>query len=191
MAGASFAQPPQVPEEWRDVVGYEGLYAVSNLGRFKRLARTIVDRTPSGTMRTRVYPERIRKPSIMRKRGGYLYVSLRKNGKIATRCVHLLVAEAFIGPRPPGAHTCHRNGDPTDAHAVNLRYDTPRGNAMDKVPHGTHRRGERSSTSKLTEDDVRFIRGSELGEKELASIFGVSRSLIGLIKRRQRWGWLI
>ena len=33
---------PLPDEEWRDVVGYEGLYQVSNLGRVKSLSRRIV-----------------------------------------------------------------------------------------------------------------------------------------------------
>ena len=65
-------------EYWKPVVGYEGLYEVSNWGRVKSL---------------KFGKERILKQSI---RHGYYIVSLWKNGKGKTYSVHRLVAEAFI-----------------------------------------------------------------------------------------------
>jgi hypothetical protein len=35
-----------------------------------------------------------------------------------------LMAEAFLGPRPPGMMICHRDGDRGNNHATNLRYGT-------------------------------------------------------------------
>ena len=45
-------------EEWRDVVGYEGLYQVSSEGRVKSLERTYIDKIG----RERYVKERILKP---------------------------------------------------------------------------------------------------------------------------------
>lgn len=72
-------------EIWRNVVGYEGLYQVSNFGRVKSLVR--VDRFG------RRVPERILKPA--KDKDGYLLVALWKDGKGKTSKVHRLVAEAF------------------------------------------------------------------------------------------------
>ena len=67
-------------EEWKDVVGYEGLYQVSNFGNIKSLFR---------------YKRQL-KPVI---RNGYESVKLCKNKNAKFVSVHRVVAEAFI-PNP-------------------------------------------------------------------------------------------
>jgi len=93
-------------EVWRDVVGYEGLYLVSNLGRVKRDAHVL-------------------RPSPVT--GGYLRVDLNKGGRKA-RLIHCLVAEAFIGPCPEGMEVNHIKAEPGNNAASNLEYLTPTGN---------------------------------------------------------------
>lgn len=68
---------------------------------------------------------------------GYLRVSLQLDGRTYSRTVHALVAEAFLGARPPGAQVCHNDGNPANNVLANLRYDTPAGNAADRKLHGT------------------------------------------------------
>lgn len=73
-------------EEWKPVVGYEGLYEVSNLGRVKSLPR-------NGTIKT----ERI---LTQTNNGyGYLQVGLRNNG-LKSKLIHRLVADAFLNYVP-------------------------------------------------------------------------------------------
>ena len=76
-------------EEWRPVVGYEGLYEVSNMGRVKSLERTVWN--GKGYFKT---SERILKPG--KDKGGYLQVCLCKDGKDKWCAVHRLVATAFL-----------------------------------------------------------------------------------------------
>ena len=76
-------------EIWKPVVGYEGLYEVSNLGRVKSLSR--IDSIG------RKIKERILSQGKCKQ--GYLTVSLCKNGKPNSYYVHRLVAQAFI-PNP-------------------------------------------------------------------------------------------
>lgn len=80
-----------VGEIWKDVIGYEGKYMVSNLGRVKSLERTC--KRSYGYIR--IVPEIILKQT--KRTDGYRDVALRKNGKRITKTVHRLVLEAFRG----------------------------------------------------------------------------------------------
>lgn len=77
-------------EIWKDVIGYEEQYQVSNLGNIRSKDRTIVDCL--GRKRT-LKSQKIR---IQTSRIGYKQVLLHKDGKTKTCLVHRLVAEAFI-----------------------------------------------------------------------------------------------
>lgn len=70
-------------EEWRPVVGYEGLYEVSNLGR----VRSLNYKKKKGNIQ-------ILTPSLNKQ--GYLKLHLVKEKKVTTRPIHRLVAETFI-----------------------------------------------------------------------------------------------
>ncbi len=76
-------------EIWKDVVGFEGLYKVSNKGNVYSVERI--------SLQGRKIGGRILKPSP--NSGGYLLVGLCKNGKIKKKYMHRLVAEAFL-PNP-------------------------------------------------------------------------------------------
>lgn len=65
----------------------------------------------------------------------YLTVSIPR--MYVARRVHQLVAEAFIGPRPAGLVTRHKDGDPSNARLDNLHYGTQRENMLDRLGHGT------------------------------------------------------
>lgn len=102
----------EVTEEWKPVVGYEGLYEVSNMGRVRKLR--------SGKIATLTK----KNPQY----GGYFVVTLIKyiDGKRSqkTANVHRLVAEAFI-PNPDHKPCVdHINTDPTDNRIENLRWST-------------------------------------------------------------------
>ena len=76
-------------EYWKPVVGYEGLYEVSNWGRVKRLRRLITNQYNSFYIE-----EKILKPQ--KNIDGYLYVNLYKNGIMKHKTIHKLVAETFL-----------------------------------------------------------------------------------------------
>ena len=77
-------------EIWKPIKDYEGLYEVSNMGKIKRLSKTIIDYKE----RERIFEEKIMKP--FKSNSGYLMIDLTKN-KIRRRfLVHRLVAEAFL-----------------------------------------------------------------------------------------------
>lgn len=118
-------------EEWRPVVGFEGLYEVSDQGRVRGVSR-VVTRSDGRVFHLR---EEVKTPSISD--NGRPYVGLWRNNEVTSVKVCVLVAAAFIGPRPAGLDVCHDNGDDEDNYATNLRYDTRSGNNRDKRRHGT------------------------------------------------------
>lgn len=113
-------------EQWRPVRGWEGLYEVSDAGSVRSIPRPWQHRRQD-------VPRILRFGSA---RGGYLTVTLSRPGERHAYTVHRLVAEAFIGPKPEGWHTCHRDGDKTNNAVANLSYGTPSENEHDKVRHG-------------------------------------------------------
>lgn len=120
-------------EEWRPVKteGYEGLYEVSSFGRVRSMARVI-----KASNRVLNYKTRILKQNI--DSGGYSQVTLCRETKRKTIGVHVLVAEAFIGPRVGRVDICHDDGIQVHNHPHNLRYGTRSENTIDKFGHGTH-----------------------------------------------------
>lgn len=119
-------------EEWRPVVGYEGLYEVSSLGRVRGVDRKVPRSGHALTVRGRIMRPH---PNS---RGHYLIVDLTYAGQRRTRLVHRLVGEAFFGPLPHGLQTRHLNGNSFDNRLVNLRYGTRLENVQDAIAHGTH-----------------------------------------------------
>lgn len=115
------------PEKWKPVVGYEGLYEVSDRGGVRSLPR--ID-AQGGRRRMRVH-----KDSRM-DAWGHRGVKLRLDGVVKSRYVHQLVLEAFVGPRPEGLVACHWNDVPDDNRLENLRWATPRANRYDLIRNG-------------------------------------------------------
>lgn len=122
-------------EEWRDVVGAEGFYEVSSLGRVRSVDRQVVSRTGVA----RWFPGVLRTPYVRTERGGYPMYSLHVEGQYRVTPVHTLVAEAFIGPRPPGQVIRHLDGDPLNNVPANLAYGTVTENIHDTIRMGRNR----------------------------------------------------
>jgi hypothetical protein len=174
-------------EVWLPVVGFEGLYEVSDQGRVKSLAR----RDATGLRRI---AERILKPYL--NIHGYWQVRLHKEGRSKNFRVHVLVAAAFLGPKPEGLVICHGPGRKQDNRPCNLSYKTQSENCLDKHRDGTAQIGERSSKTSLTEAQVRYVRrelvNAPLGTAlRLSRELGVSHSTIYRLKNKHTWGWLI
>lgn len=141
-------------EEWRSVVGYEGSYEVSDRGRVRSLDRLdYIGRRRSGAM---LHP--------FSDDGGYLCLTLRKNGKPRKVTVHVLVLEAFVGPRPPEMLGCHWNDIPYDNRLENLRWDTRSANMRDAVRNGRHVLANRTHCPQgheyTAENTYKYARGS-------------------------------
>lgn len=108
-------------EVWKDVVGYEGFYQVSNLGNVKSFAREVPYKT-YGTWKMRTVPGRIMKP--YKNESGYLLVTLTKPDSRKLCKVHRIVAEAFI--ENPESKRCvnHKDGNKENNCVENLEWVT-------------------------------------------------------------------
>lgn len=104
-------------EIWKDVVGYEGLYSISNKGRIIRLEK---NRTKgSGNYHKK---EIILVPATTK--NGYNYVLLYKNKIRKIKKIHQLVSRAFIPNSENKPCVNHINGVKTDNRVKNLEWCT-------------------------------------------------------------------
>jgi len=124
--------------------------------------------------------------SRARPRPGHLFVDISAGGRVSRKWVHRLVLEAFVGPCPAGTECCHGDGDPTNNHVENLRWDTHATN-MAEANCAT---GSRHGMAKLLEADVIRIRhmvADGVTQLRVAAIFGVQRSTICNIVSGRTW----
>lgn len=170
----------RLTEHWKPVVGYEGLYEVSDLGRVRSLARVTTHGHPVASSYLKPIPQR----------AGHLRVMLCDGpSHTCIRFIHVLVLEAFVGLRPKGAHSRHfPDRDPTNNALTNLSWGTRKENEADKAIHGTRINGERQHLSKLTVEDVKAIRRRATeNQYVLAREFNVSQVTIWSVLRRRTW----
>ena len=119
-------------EVWRDVVGFEGLYKISNKGKLYSVERK--------NSRGRKCGGRTLKPS--RDKNGYIRVTLCENSKLKNKFIHRLVAEAFVHNPNGYSEINHRDENKKNNCVENLEWCTRKYN----MNHGT--RTERFARSK-------------------------------------------
>lgn len=117
-------------ERWLPVVGAEGYYEISSHGRVRSVNRVIIrSNQTSQTRRGQLLKPR---PDEI----GRLRVSIRAPGMPGDIRISRLVLTAFVGPPPDGMEGCHNDGDVSNNHHTNLRWDTHKENCLDIVRHG-------------------------------------------------------
>lgn len=169
-------------EEWRDVVGYEGRYKISSLGRVQSL--------PNPKDRPRLMPKFLK--LVCSVKPGYPCVSLGCiDGAARRKWIHDLVAEAFIGPKPAMREVNHKNGIKTDNRVENLEYVTKRQNLEHAIKLGLVAHGERVTLARLTASQVIEIRRlydqREVTMAQLAEQFNVGEHAIRKAIRGITW----
>lgn len=109
---------------WKDVVGYEGLYLVSDDGKVVSLPRLSNGRNKAGPIVRHVKGRKMK--TCLRGRGNQMYeaVSLSKCGVEKRYSIHRLVAEAFI-PNPDNLpEVNHKDVNPLNNRVENLEWCT-------------------------------------------------------------------
>lgn len=148
-------------EKWKDIHGYEGIYAISNEGRVF-------------SYRT----NKILKPGIVKR--GYLRVTLCTNGKEKYVYIHRLVADAFVKGYEEGKEVNHKDGNVKNNKAENLEWVSRSENIIHSYKHLNRVSPAKNKkiAEKLTEQQVHEIRFTNKPASELAKKFGVTKRTI-------------
>ena len=166
-------------EIWKDIEGYENLYAVSNLGRVKSLTRFVKNNVNGGQ---RQVQERVLIPTVHKQ--GYLYVYLWKDNKQDTRKVHRLVAEAFISNPENKPEVNHQDEIKTNNRVDNLQWFT----SQENMTYGTMNSINRRKSSKLNKKIIqKDLNDNEIDRfnsiREAARQLNLDPSAIGRVCR--------
>ncbi len=121
---------------------------------------------------------------------GFFWDNISKEHTLAHRFSYKL----FVGSIPKGMCVCHRCDNPRCVNPRHLFLGTHADNMVDMVSKGRSTRGERAPEVKLTVEQVmeikRTIQGGEWNPRELATRYGVSRTLFYAIRRGRAWSWV-
>ena len=108
-------------ESWQPVPGYTGLYEVSDQGRVRSLDRSFVRKVAGKSPGVVRLKGRVLKSAVAS--NGYETVSLWSKNKGRSHCMHVLVAQAFIGDTA-GRDVNHIDGDKLNNVRSNLEICT-------------------------------------------------------------------
>jgi hypothetical protein len=163
----------------KDVVGMEDLFAITEDGeiwskRTNKFLKKVKSKTGYWTIPTKI--------------GG-------RNGKYKTFKVHRAVAEAYIPNPNDKPFINHKDGNKLNNSVDNLEWCTASENSIHAIENGLQvpKKGEDHPSSKLTEEDVKYIkenhkpRDRKLGTRALANTLGVSHSVVSDIINNKTW----
>lgn len=175
-------------EIWKDVVGFEGYYTVSNFGNI-----ISVDRDVWSSALNRMVKINGRKRILSKNRSGYPTVILSKNGVNKNIPIHRLVAMAFI-PNPENKpFVNHIDRNVANPNYLNLEWVTPKENIQHSLSLGGFSKmpkGELNARSKLKSEQVCEIKNRlKNGERPISIYkdYGVSKYAIYEIKWGRTW----
>ena len=166
---------------WKSVIGYEGLYEVSDKGEIKSLPKIVINNGGKQYLKERIMKQG-KHPQ------GYKLVGLTKNGFVTTHLVHRIVLEAFVGVEDADIVGRHKDNDKTN-NLYNLQWGTQHDNLMDRVKHGTAPRGNKHWNCKLTPwqvEQIRVLKGVK-SAVELGFIYKIHPNTVYKLWDNSRW----
>ena len=173
-------------EVWKDVIGYEGIYEVNNLG----IIRSVERLDNSGHKR------KSKILGLVADRDGYIKVHLCLQGKARYHFVHRIVATAFIDNPERLPQINHKDENKANNKVENLEWCTAKYNinyGKRNILVSESLYGEKAHSSKITQKDVDKIRkqyesrSKENNMKKLAKQYGISESQVWRIINNKRW----
>lgn len=174
-------------EEWRIVPDTEGLLEVSNLGNVRSKQYSIVDKRGV----TQTFKPIDKKLTLGN--NGYYHFRFRGKLYLLHRCIALCFVDGYSQDRNI---VNHLDGNKLNNSPDNLEWTTYAGNSRHAVDSGLikydweMRRGEETSLSKLTNDDVLEIKKCLMNGESCTDIskrYSVSTTVISNIKRKSSW----
>ncbi len=117
---------------------------------------------------------------------GYGVMDWRQRPHRAHRLMYMVASGKDI---PDGLEVCHSCDNPPCCNPKHLWLGTHQENMVDCHQKGraNPRRGVEHPRAKLTDADIRAIRGSAKSTQQLAAKYGVSSNQIRIIRLRKNW----
>lgn len=175
------------------VVGWEGLYEVSDLGDVRSLDRPAKCKDPFGREAKRVLYGRVLKKT--KDVSGYYRIDMKYGQRRKNALVHRLIAMAFIENTENKPCINHKDGDKTNNALSNLEWCTHQENMTHAgglgVMCGRSGPGEKSPAAKITEAQAEDIkRRIASGDRlvDIAQDYPVGKSAVAEIKAGRAWG---
>ena len=151
---------------WKEIIGYEGLYLISDEGNIVALPKLVKGRNLAGDIEVHRKAKMLKK--FLRGKNGLMYegVALSRDGETKRYAVHRLVAEAFIP-------------NPDNLPEINHKDENPLNNQVDNLEWCTHQYNIDYSKSKPV---VQIKDGEAIGKyksiKEASRSTGIGRTNI-------------
>lgn len=168
-------------EIWKDIVGYEGYYQVSNLGRIRSLDRTVTSRNTTRTIRGKILKPKIN--SI----NGYNSVMLGMSGVAKYVRVHRVVAQSFIDNPDNKPEINHINGNKSDNRVLNLEWVTHRENHKHRISVLKQTSGAAKITKNIADEIRERFANGNITQTALGKEYGLCQQNISLIINRKCW----
>lgn len=165
-------------ETYVDIIGYEGLYKISNLGRIKSFKRYNYGKLMSNNSFDK---------------DGYLKIGLIDTlGKRKHYRIHRLVALAFIDNPNKYEFINHKDNNPSNNSMDNLEWCSLEYNNSYRFYNGNaNHKGESHPQTKLTDDVVKQIyilgHSGNYTESQIADTFNTTRSVVNKIRLKYTW----
>lgn len=174
---------------WKPVKGFEKYYLVSDTGLVKSVPRVAI------RSNGRAYSVKEKVLSAAKDGGGYLRVALSVDGRITTKKVHRLVAEAFCSG-DDRLEVNHINGDKSDNRSCNLEFCTRSENVKHAFKTGLAKplTGVKNPCCKIDEIKALTIKTLIVNKNSLADIsrkLNVSYHIVKDISRGKTWKHIV